>query len=109
MSPRARYTDTTDSPEATLPEPAPLAPEVPLVQAARATVHTPAEWRAIKNTRASHFNCARQLHGWRLHEHHEGVAMQLAEADYDAAIVEGQKMPCTPHPKAASPHLGKGL
>ena len=70
---------------------------------------TPAEWRILKNTRASHFACARQLHGWRLHEHHQGEPIQITEAAYDEAIAAGQKMPCTPSPNAVSPHLGKGL
>lgn len=70
---------------------------------------SPDEWRKTLNMRASKHACAAQLHGWRLHEHHEGVPMQLTEAAYLEAVEAAQKPSCVPSPNAVSPHLGKGL
>lgn len=100
----AEPTLPTDVLGITPPKP-PTQPPPPVVSDRK----TPDEWRIVKLTRASHYACAKQLHGWRLHEHHAGGPMHLTEAAYDAAIKAGQQMPCTPHPDAVSPHLGKGL
>lgn len=70
---------------------------------------TPEEWRLLLGVRASRHACARQLHGWIEHEHHEGVSIQLTEAAYREALDAAQTADCVPSPNAVSPHRGRGL
>lgn len=71
-------------------------------------LRTPDEWRVVLGTRASHFGCARILHGWTEHEHHEGQPLRLSETAYHDAITAGQSPSLTPTPNALSPHRGRG-
>jgi len=50
-------------------------------------------------------SAAHALHGWELHEHHEGKPIQLTRADYDAAIAAA----CAPEPKPHAAALTKHL
>lgn len=40
------------------------------------------------------------IHGWSLHEYHEGAAPQLALADYEAALKAAESFPYKPHKSA---------
>lgn len=71
-------------------------------------LRTPEEWRQQLRIRASRHACARQLHGWHEHEHHEGVPIRISEAAYTEALEAAQKEPCIPSPNAVSPHKGRG-
>lgn len=68
---------------------------------------TPEEWRAEVCPEAWQHAAAVQLHGWALHEHHEGAPILLVRDDYEAAIEaashfdeSGQHVP---HQPALSP------
>lgn len=73
------------------------------------TTRTPEEWRIALSVRASRHACARQLHGWREHEHHEGAPIQLTEGAYLESLDAAQTADCIPSPNAVSPHRGAGL
>lgn len=70
--------------------------------------HSPDYWREALRPRASHHNCARIVHGWMEHEHHEGAPLLMTEDVYREALAAGQSSTLTPSPNALSPHRGRG-
>lgn len=73
-----------------------------------AVKHSPDFWRELLGTRASHYGCARIVHGWTEHEHHEGAPLQITQAAYLEAIEAGQSASLEPSRNALSPHRGRG-
>jgi len=53
---------------------------------------------------------AAALHGWLLHEHHQGAPMALTRDDYCAALEAARRVSgntYAPHPAALSPHVAR--